>query len=67
MIVFSFLKDKEPLERILFYAAAMVYDAGYLEFKQSLFHSEVLIRKEENFFRTHVARGLFRRFYGLHQ
>lgn len=59
MIVFSLLKDKEPLERILFYAAAMVYDAGYLEFKQSLFHSEVLSRKEEIFLRTHVARGLF--------
>ena len=59
MIVYSLLKDKEPLERILFYAASMVYDAGYLEFKQSLFHSEVLSRKEKIFLRTHVARGLF--------
>lgn len=59
MIAYSLLKGFGPLERILFYSAAMVYDAGYLEFRQSLFHSEVLSRKEKVSLRTHVARGLF--------
>ncbi|MGN0730179.1 HD-GYP domain-containing protein [Treponema sp.] len=59
IIVYRLLKKHDHLERIIFTAAAMVYDAGFLEFPQSLFHSELLTRAEISFLRTHVARGLF--------
>lgn len=46
-------------ECILYSSAAMVCDAGFLDIRPSLFHSEVLSRKEKESIKSHVARSLY--------
>lgn len=40
----------------LYFCAAMVYDAGFLDSPEELFYMEILDKKEKNLLRTHVQR-----------
>lgn len=60
-LVYEILRftDAAPLDCILFSCAAMVRDAGFLDVRPSLFHSEVLSRKEKESMKSHVSRNLY--------
>ena len=57
--VYALCEGEEPVTRALYTAAAMVYDLGFLDVPQPLFHAELFNRKERELLRSHVSRSLF--------
>ncbi len=46
------------LNSFVYFLAAMVYDAGFLQIDKSIFRSEILSYEEKKGLKTHVLRGL---------
>ena len=57
--VYQMSQGDPPVSRALYTAAAMVYDIGFLDVPQPLFHAELFSRKEKELLRAHVAHSLF--------
>ncbi len=49
----------DPLDAILFAAAALVYDVGFLDIRAAYFHLEILSRREKESLKSHVERNLY--------
>lgn len=50
-------EQKVPEDKaLLYFCAAMVYDAGFLDSPEEFFYMESLIKKEKQFLKTHVER-----------
>lgn len=58
-LVYAMLEDEAPLTRLLITLAAMVYDAGFLEFNQAIFYSDIVSQAELRALRAHVMRGIY--------
>ena len=58
-VVYQMMQGDPPVSRALYTAAAMVYDIGFLDVPQPLFHAELFSRKERELLKTHVSHSLF--------
>ena len=58
-LVYELCEGESPVLKALYTAAAMVYDVGFLDVPQPLFHAELFSHKERTLFRTHVAHSLY--------
>ena len=58
-LVYQMSAGDPPVSRTLYTAAAMVYDIGFLDVPQPLFHAELFSRKERELLKDHVAHSRF--------